>query len=398
MKRLYSPFYLFVSVFSMYQVAGIRCGNGWFDSALHHLYNPSDMTAIVVNLIKDESAALTLLREGELIEAEYLSRTPRAAYFNIPGVGAGIVYGVELSRAKDLIKELAPGVRIHAKVSVIDGENGCIELSLAEADKQKTWQSIKELKEANETITTKIVSANSGGLVTEINGIKAFLPVSQLSNEHYPRVEESTREKIFDELKKFIGEELSVRILDFNPRTTKLIISEREITDENVKELLAKYSAGDVVDGIVSGVADFGAFIKFADNPAIEGLVHISELDHRLIEHPKEVVKVNDMVKAVITEIKDGRVSLSLKALKPDPWARVSEMYTEGKEIEGTIYKLNPFGAFINLDKDIQGLIHISEFGGTEEMKAALPLGEKKSFIIDSIKPEEKRLLLKLKK
>jgi small subunit ribosomal protein S1 len=356
------------------------------------------MATAIATLIKNEPDVLAVVRESELVEASFLSRTRRAAYFSLRGVGTGIVYGAELSNAREIIKGLKLGDAVHAKVVSLDNGDGYVELSLAEADKQKTWQAIKEIKEANEILIVKILGANSGGLITEVNGIKAFLPVSQLSNEHYPRIEESTKEKVFEELKKFVDQDLRVRILDFNPRNTKLIVSEREITDENVRELLTKYKEGDIVDGIVSGVADFGAFIKFADTPEIEGLVHISELDHRLIEHPKEIVKVNDMVKAKITEIKDGRVSLSLKALKPDPWAQIQEKYAAGQEVEGTVHKLNPFGAFIDLDGEIQGLIHVSEFGGTEEMKQALEVGATKMFLIDAVKPEEKRIVLKLKK
>ncbi|MBI1961053.1 MAG: 30S ribosomal protein S1 [Candidatus Liptonbacteria bacterium] len=359
--------------------------------------------AIIQQLIKNEPELLSPAREGELVDAEFRYRTPRAAYFTVPGVGAGVVYGMELANAKEIIKTLEAGTRVSAKIVSMDGEGGLIELSLAEAGRQKVWQSIKDLKDANESVMVTIAGANSGGLIAEIQGIKAFLPVSQLSNEHYPRIEGSAKDKIFEELKKFVGTEMLVKILDFNARAVKLIISEREITDQNVKELLTNYAEGDVIDGIVSGVADFGAFVKFADNPEIEGLVHISELDHRLIEHPKEVVKVNDMVKAQITEIKDGRVSLSLKSLKPDPWLRVADTYKEGQAVTGVVSRFNPFGAFIDLDGPsdqggIQGLIHVSEFGGTEEMKKELTLGTQRQFVIESVKPQEKRLILKLKK
>ncbi len=225
------------------------------------------------------------------------------------------------------------------------------------------------------------------------------MPVSQLSTEHYPRVDEGSRDKILEQLKKFVGQDLSVKIIDLNPRANKLIISEKEINNQNIKDLISKYKVEDVIDGIVSGVADFGAFIKFVDNPQIEGLIHISELSHKLIENPKEIIKVNDSVKAKIVEIKDGRVNLSLKALQPNPWDKVKEKYKTDQEIEGSITKFNPFGAFVGLDAEIQGIIHISEFGGNvEEMKKQIEVGKKYNFKIDSVKPEEKRIILKLKK
>ncbi len=219
-----------------------------------------------------------------------------------------------------------------------------------------------------------------------------------MANEHYPRVSDGERSKILDELRKLVGEELAVKVIDFNPRNDKLIVSEREAAEQNIKELLNQYKEGSEIEGVISGTADFGAFVKFVDNPAIEGLIHISELDHRLIENPRDAVKIGEQIKAKIIEIKDGRVSLSLKALKPDPWEKVEKKYKQGKEAEGTVNKFNPFGAFIDLDPEIQGLIHISEFGSDEEMKKRLEAGKTYKFIIEAVKPEEKRISLKLKK
>lgn len=352
----------------------------------------------MAQLIKSESDLLSFLKTGDLIEAKLLKKTPRRVYFDLSKFGTGIVYGSELLNARNLIKDLEVGGTVAAKVIDLDGEEGVTELSLAGAHKQKNWQEIKDLKEAGEVLNIKIIGANSGGLVTEINDVKAFLPVSQLTSNHYPRVLDADRSKILEELKKLVGEELRVKIIDFNPRTSKLIISEREAVEESIREMIAKYSVGDVVDGIISGIADFGAFVRFADNPAIEGLIHISELDHRLIESPKEMAELNQAVKAKIIDIKDGQVSLSLKALKPNPWDKAAEKFGEKQEVGGTLYKFNPFGAYINLEDGFHGLLHVSEFGSVEEMKEQLLPGKQYQFTIESIKPEEKRIILKLKR
>ena len=349
-------------------------------------------------LMKTSPDLFGIVKEGDLVEAKLLKRIPRAVYFDLGRFGTGIVYGVELLNAREVLKKLSEGGVISAKVVEVENEEGYIELSLTEAGKQKSWQVLRELKEKSEEVKVKIVAANSGGLIAEMEGLKAFLPVSQLSNEHYPRVEDGSQPKILEELKKFIGQELTIKVIDANSRNNKLIISEKEITAQDIKEALAKYKAGDVVDGIISGVADFGAFIRFTDNTKIEGLIHISELSHRLIENPKEVVKVDDVVKAKIIDIKDGRVTLSLKALKEDPWLKAEEKYQANQEVKGTVLRFNPFGAFIGLDEDIQGLIHISEFGSTEEMKKQLEVGKSYTFNIISVKPQEKRIILKLKK
>lgn len=352
----------------------------------------------VAQLVKNEPELLSVIREGELVNATLIKKLPRAAYFDLGPAGTGVIYGAELMNARETLKKLSPGEKIHAKVIGLDDGDGAIELSLAEADKQKAWAATKDLKESGEVVRVMIAAANSGGLIAPLNGLKAFLPVSQLSNEHYPRVADNDREKILEELKKFVGQELSVKVIDANSRAMKLIISEREITDENVKELLSKYEVGQVVDGIISGVANFGAFMRFVGNPEIEGLIHISELDYKLIENPKEVVKVDEAVKAKIVEIKDGRVSLSLKALKDDPWLTVGERYKTGDAVRGVVSRFNPFGAFVNLAGDIQGLIHVSEFGGVLEMKKELEAGTAYDFTIEMLKPAERRLILKLKK
>jgi small subunit ribosomal protein S1 len=211
-------------------------------------------------------------------------------------------------------------------------------------------------------------------------------------------VSDGSKDRILEELKKMVGTDLRVKIITNTQNMNKLIVSEREVANENVKELLAKYKVGDVVEGIISGVADFGAFLRFVDQPSIEGLIHISELDHKLIEHPKEVVKVNDTVRAQIVEIKEGRVSLSLKVLKANPWDKVADRYKEGQELMGTVTRFNPFGAFVGLDNEIQGLVHVTEFGGVDEMKAKIEIGKQYKFVISSIKPAEKRIILKVTK
>lgn len=350
--------------------------------------------------LKNELQTPDWPKEGSVVEATLIKKLARQSFFDLGRFGTGIVYGAEMLNAKEILKNLNPGSRLPAKIVNLDGEGGYIELSLSEAGKQKLWQQVKELAENGEVVKVKIAGANAGGLMATFPDIdlKAFLPVSQLSVDHYPRVAESDRQKIADELKKFIGEEMNVKIIDVNPRSNKIIVSEREVLSTNVKELLSKYAVGQVVDGLVSGIADFGVFVRFVDNPEIEGMIHISELDHRLVDSPKEIVKIDDQIKVKIVDIKDGRVYLSLKALKADPWEKIEEKYKAGQEVSGTVYKLNPFGAVVNLESGGQGLIHVSEFGGQEEMKAALQPGSQYKFTIDSIKPEEKRIILKVKK
>ncbi|RJQ28639.1 S1 RNA-binding domain-containing protein [Candidatus Parcubacteria bacterium] len=356
--------------------------------------------AMLAQILKNGVPGSEWPKEGVVLEVELIKKAPRQLFFDMGKFGTGIVYGLELLNAREIARNLNVGDRLSAKITNLHGEGGYTELSLAEADKQRVWQQVKELQESGEVVKARVFAANAGGLSATLGDldVKAFLPVSQLSNDHYPRVEENDRLKIAEELKKFIGEELNVKIIDVNPRANKLIISEREVLSANVKELLAKYQPGQVIDGLVTGIADFGVFIRFVDDPQIEGMIHISELEHRIVDSPKEIVKVNEAVKVKVIDIKDGKVFLSLKALKADPWETIGNRYTAGQDVEGVVYKLNPFGAVINLGGGLQGMIHISEFGGTEEMKKELVIGQPRTFVVDSVKPEEKRIVLKLKK
>jgi len=354
--------------------------------------------SVMSQLAKIAPNMLSFLKQGDLIEAKLLARTPKAIHFDLGKYGTGIVYGIELLNAKNIIKNLNIGDAVNTKISEIENSDGFVELSLTNAHHQKSWQELNDLKEKGELISVKITGANSGGLIAQIQEIKVFLPVSHLSSEHYPRVERADKGKILSELKKLIGQELSVKIIDLNHRTNKLIISEKEAVEGNAKDLIAEYNVGDVIDGIITGIADFGAFVRFTDNPAIEGLIHVSELDWRLIDNPKDIVKINDAIQVKIIEIKDGRVFLSLKALKANPWEAMPADLKEGAEVKGTARKFNPFGAYINLENDLWGLIHVSEFESAEEMKTKLEIGKEYAFIINSIKPEEKRIVLKLKK
>ncbi|PIR98421.1 MAG: 30S ribosomal protein S1 [Candidatus Colwellbacteria bacterium CG10_big_fil_rev_8_21_14_0_10_41_28] len=349
-------------------------------------------------MLKSNPGLMPILREGEIINVRVIERANKAVYFAVPRIGTGVIYGLELINARNILKKLEEGDEIAAKVIMPENEDGFVELSLVEAGKQKAWQELKELKDADEAIKGKIVNANSGGLIVDIRGIQGFLPASQLSNDNYPKDAEGDRSKIIGELEKMVGGDITVKIININPRTNKLIVSEREVEVDDVKELLSKYSEGEDVSGIVSGVADFGAFIKFADEPKIEGLIHISELSYNIIDNPKEIVSVGDMVKAKITEIKDGRVSLSLRALQEDPWEEADKKFKAGEIIEGEVYKLNPFGASVRLGHGLTGMIHVSEFGSVEELKKHLNPGQTYKFLVDSVKADEKRITLKLEK
>jgi small subunit ribosomal protein S1 len=342
------------------------------------------------------------------VEGKIIGKARSAAFLDLGPLGTGIIYGKEFQEAKDELKNLKTGDSVLAKIIDLENDDGYIELSLNQASNELIWERLREKKEREEMVVIKILGANKGGLLAEVSGIPAFLPVSQLLAEHYPRVEKGDTAKILRELQNFIGNEIEVKIFDLDPRQGKLILSEKAKENEKVKDLLKKYQVGNVVEGEITGVTDFGVFIKFpvaseSDEPKLEGLIHISELDWQLIENTKDVVKVGERVSAKIISIANNKVSLSLKALKKDPWLEIEEKYKKGDIVEGKVSKFNPYGAFVQIlsdDKEagpkIQGLCHISEFGTRAKMESSLETGKKYKFQILSIEPKEHRMSLKL--
>ncbi|MDO8492049.1 MAG: S1 RNA-binding domain-containing protein [bacterium] len=345
-------------------------------------------------LLKEMQGPGLAAKAGDLIEGKVMIKRGSRLFVDLGGRGTGIIYGKEFYEAQSIIKELKPGNSITAKIVDLDNDEGYMELSLREAGREKDWQEMKRLMDTSEEIVLKIADANRGGLIIEYKGISGFLPASQLSSEHYPRVEGGDKKKIFDELKKLVGTELNLKIMDINPEEEKLIFSEKSKTKIKTKEALAKYKTGDTVEGEITGIVNFGAFVKFDED--LEGLVHISEIDWQLIENPSDILKVGEKVKAKIIDIAGDKVSLSLKALKEDPWLKVPEHYKKGDTVTGRAVKYNPFGIFVKLDNEIQGLAHISEFGTETKMKEKIQLQNDYQFKILSVDAKEHRLALGL--
>lgn len=339
---------------------------------------------------------------GDVVEGAVIGKGKSSVYLDLGPVGTGVIYGKEFYDSKRKLKKLATGDKIFAKIIDLETDDGFIELSVSRASRERTLKELKEKKEGGELITVRILGANKGGLITEVSDLSAFLPVSQLSAENYPKVEGGEKEQILKELQKFIGTEMQVKIIDIFDKKDQVILSEKAKDLEKTKEKLSEYKVGDEVEGEITGVTDFGAFIRFplsekSQDAQLEGLIHISELDWKIINDPADVVKIGDHVKAKIIEISNNRVWLSLKALKKDPWDGIEEKYKKGDVVKGIVTKLNPFGAFIKLDKEIQGLCHISEFT-TGKMEDALQLNQEYDFKILSIEPKEHRMSLKLSK
>lgn len=354
---------------------------------------PKPKIKLMAQLLEDMKGLTP--KAGDITTGTVIAKESRRIFIDLGPIGTGVVFGTEYIESRDQIKKLNVGDKVTVKIITLANAEGFAEVSLKEAGAEKTWNELRRLKDERVIVTVPVLEANRGGLIMELNGIKGFLPVSQLSIKNYPRVEGGERGKILEELKKFVGKELKVRILDLNPKEEKLIFSEREAEEASLKELMAKYAVGDEVKGEVTAVAPFGVFMRFGE-PPLEGLIHISEIDYKLIDDPNKFVTVGQSITAKIISVDNNRISLSLKALKQDPWEKVLEKYEKGKVYPGRVLKINPFGAFVELDPDIHALCHVSQVGSLEKMKETLIPGSTYQFQVLTVEPKERRLSLGL--
>ncbi len=361
--------------------------------------------SLMSNLLSQTAQTPKLPKPGDIVSGQVLEIGKNSIFVDLGPLGTGVLLGREIKENRDLVKGLKIGQEISAMVLEEENENGLIELSLQAAHREQSWDDLKKIMDTQEITKAKIISANRGGLMVAVRDISGFLPVSQLSYEHYPRVEDGDKNKILQELNKFVNKELDIRIIDLDPSQQKLIVSEKAIDEEKIKQTMAQYKIGDLVEGVISGVVDFGAFVRFSPPvvsgeqkkpEVIESLIHISEIDWQLIEDPRQILKVGDKVTAKIIGIEKDRLSLSLKALKKDPWLDIESRYKKDQSVEGEVTKINPFGAFVQLDKDIHGLVHVSDFNSYELMNQKLRVGQKYQFKILSIEPQVHKMALSL--
>lgn len=333
--------------------------------------------------------------EGSVVEGRIIAMEKNSLYIDLGPIGTGVIYGREFINARDTIKKIHIGDIVAAKVVETENEDGYVELSLKEARQALIWEEAEEAIQKKTIFELPVKEANKGGLILEWQGIKGFLPASQLSAEHYPRVENGNKEKIFSELQKFIGEKISFFILSADSKEEKLIFSEKIGGEKEHTELAGKYVVGSIVEGKITGIVDFGLFVKIEEG--LEGLVHISEMDWGLVEDPRAMFRIGELVTAQVIEVKDGKVSLSIKALRPNPWLEAEKKYKKGDVVKGVVIKHNKHGALVSIEEGVAGLAHISEFGDLEKLKETLELGKSYRFKITLFEPKDHRLTFSYK-
>ncbi|MFZ3009194.1 MAG: S1 RNA-binding domain-containing protein [Minisyncoccia bacterium] len=328
----------------------------------------------------------------DVVEGPVISIDKGAVYINLAPFGTGIIYGREFLNARDIIKKINIGDIVAGKVVGIGGKEGYIEISLKEARQALIWSEADTAINEKRVFELPITEANKGGLIINWQGISGFLPASQLKPEHYPRVTDGDKDSILAELKKLVGTKLLVTIIGANPKEGKLIFSEKSPETKNKESIISHYALGDELTGEVTGLVDFGIFVKLEEG--LEGLVHISEIDWGLVENPKAMYRIGEKVKVKIIEIKDEKISLSIKALKENPWKEAEKKYKKDMQVEGVIIKYNKHGALASIEEGVAGLVHVSEFGGEDKLKEKLEMGKTYPFKITLFDAKEQKMAL----
>lgn len=347
------------------------------------------------NLTMDElleGSDIKQLITGETVEGVVKAIKKHQVWIDLGPRGVGIVMRREVGHGQALEEGQA------VTVSVIDPEmdEGYALLSMRRAAKDRGWDELQRVFEAGEIIEVNAYDANRGGLLVELEGIRGFLPVSQLAAGHYPRVSGADKDEILQKLNALTSQPLRVRILDVSRKDNKLIFSEKEAVKDDMQARFSELKVGDEIEGVVTGVIDFGAFVNV---DGIEGLIHISEISWERVENPRNYVKVGEAVKAKIIAIDKDRLSLSLKQMSEDPWLKEVKSFNKGDKVEGKITRITPFGAFVQLSPSVEALVHVSEMGDEDSIdpEKIFQLNEKKTFKVLDIDTAARKISLSLK-
>ena len=342
-------------------------------------------------LLASENESVKQLAQGEAVNGTVLSIRKHEVLVDLGAQGIGLVPRREVG----FYRELNIGDEVTASIVDAELDNGYSLLSLRKAAKDRGWDDVIACMESGEAIEVSPYDANRGGLLVEFDGVRGFLPVSQLSAEHYPRVGGNDKDEILQRLNVLIGKKLKVQILDCDRKANKLIFSEKEAIKDGLTARFEELTLGDSIKGVITGVVDFGVFVNV---DGIEGLVHISEISWERVNSPNDYVKVGDNIDAKIIAIDKDRLSLSMKQLTQDPWMTEVDQFKPGDKVEGTVTRITPFGAFVQISPAVEALVHVSELGdsGDADPEKVFTLNERKEFVVLDVDKENRKISLSL--
>ncbi|PIU74904.1 MAG: 30S ribosomal protein S1 [Candidatus Portnoybacteria bacterium CG06_land_8_20_14_3_00_39_12] len=338
---------------------------------------------------------------GQSLTGHVLKIGKSAILIDLGPIGIATILGREIQENPESFRNLKVNDEALVKVIAPENEKGFIEVSLMAADKESNWDKLIQYMKNGDILDAIVLKANRGGLLMEINKVQGFMPASQLNQEHYPKVANGDKNEIMRQLQILVNKKLKIKIIDVDPQEQKLIVSEKALEQDKIKKVLTNYQVGETVEGTITNLAAFGAFIQFKtdklpnEEQNIEGLIHVSEMDWLPVSDPGQLLKVGQVIQAKIVDINNDRVSLSLKALKPDPWQAIEGLYQTGQKVKGKVNSINRYGAFVVLTGNIQAIVPMSEFSQRQQaIQEVLYLGQEKEFKIMSVDTKAHRLAL----
>lgn len=342
--------------------------------------------------------SLPLIRGGATIQWQVIKKWD---YWVLVNCGEGSFTGLILSKeVKNLERsgeDLGVWAELEAEVLWTDvvTDEGYYVISISKLKQQDVWNKIVNQQEKDEIISVIPTEANLGWLLVDLHGIKWFIPLSQLAPIHYPRVEDGDQEKIFDELLKLLGEEIQVRIINFDEDGRRMILSEREALRDETSKIMEEIEVWSTYKWVISGISSYGFFVTIGWS--VEWLVHISEITYWHVSNIDGLGDVWDEMEVKVIWLENGKISLSHKQLQPDPWTIIPQEYGVGDLIEWEVVRYVPYGVFVRVYEDINGLIHLSEIGDTEEWVRSLKLWSIVQTKIILMEPHNRKIGLTIK-
>ena len=341
-----------------------------------------------------------VIKEGQKVKWVILREIENWILVNCEnGAFTGVILAKEAKELKRSNVELSSGTELELEIinPAIRHEDGYYIVSVTRLLQYDVWKSIIDKFEKDTIITVVPTEANLWWLLIDMHGIKGFIPLSQLAPIHYPRVEDGDQDAIFDKLLALIGEEIKVRVINIDEEERRIILSEREALREEREKVLSELEVGKVFDWVVSGVSSYGLFVTIGGT--VEWLVHISEITYGHVNNIDKLGKIGDKMKVKVIGLENGKISLSAKQLKEDPWEALPKKYNIGDVFEGEVIRFVPYGVFVRVFDDINWLVHLSELSqkAVNNPNEVVRIGQKVKVKLILIDPKNRKIGLSMK-
>lgn len=336
-------------------------------------------------LLKSKGAQLSPLNRGDKIKATILKIGKREILADIGGKSYGIVIGRQFDLVKPFLGQFKVGDQINAMVIIPEMDSGETLISFKQTAMDTFWEELQQAKESGKEIDVTVLKAVSGGLLVNYRDLRGFIPQTQLDSDSAANPVSLTDKRV------------KVKVLEVDQSQNRLVLSQKEVTEKEglaaKRKTIGDLKVGDKVAGEITAIDKYGLMVTFVKGKTeLTGQVHISEIAWERVENLEELFKVGDKIKAVIVSLDKGsvRIGLSLKALLDDPWQKAAEKYAAGKTVSGTVVKTSSLGAFVELEKGVEALLHVSKISAGKEFK----VGEKLAVVVEKVDVKNRKISL----